>query len=244
MYRKTLLLCLIALTCVPDSGFLSLAQDREGSIRVTSRDDMLRKLPESVSYLLPVFTESTLVYANGSSADGKVNICLLDNSVRFINPSGDTLLLANADFVSSVMAGDTLLIQRDGQFVKCISLYGDLSLCERRSFTFSEPDEDAGYSGIPATSTAKQVRVQSVDYARTYGREVEIPWKLKTEYVLDDGSRTIPARRSSFIKLFPECADQVRAFIKEHSVDFKDLDDLVGLFQYCAETDMSLKDKQ
>ena len=241
LYR--ILLSVLSVAALVPAAGLS-AQDRRGTVEVDSREDLLSALPSDVVYMLPAFTDATVVFASGDSSKGRLNICLVDNSVRFINAAGDTLKLSNAENVHSIMAGDTLLLQRNGAFIKRVGVYGDLSLCERRELTLSEPEDNAGYAGLPPTSTGKQVRVQSVDYSRTYDRVVEIPWRLRTVYVLDDGQKMTAARKSAYLRYFGDVSAAVKAYIKENKTDFTDREDLVALFQYCAERDMAFHGEQ
>ena len=183
LYRILLSVLSVA-ALVPVAGLS--AQDRRGTVEVDSREDLLSALPSDVVYMLPAFTDATVVFASGDSSKGRLNICLVDNSVRFINTAGDTLKLSNAENVHSIMAGDTLLLQRNGAFIKRVGVYGDLSLCERRELTLSEPEDNAGYAGL-------------------------------------------------FVYGF---------LIKENKTDFTDREDLVALFQYCAERDMEFHGEQ
>lgn len=225
-------LALSVLTC---SVVTVRAQDSKGTVRASSRDDLLRRLPDSTAYLLPEFQYATVLYTNGGSAVGTLNVCLVDNSVRIINETGDTLMLADADRVYSIKCGDTLLLERNGHFLRRVSVYGNSSLCQLKEFSFTEPDSESGYGGLPPTSTARQARVRSLDVSRAYGAEVDIPWELHTKWVLDDGRRYYPSRRSSFERIFPSVKTAIRSYVRDNDVDFNNPRDLIDLFQYCVE---------
>lgn len=211
------------------------AQDLRGVVRVGTREDIITKLPDSVAYLLPSFRDGIVVYKNGSTAGGCLNICLVDNSVRFINDRGDTLLLSNAETVDNVVLGDSSVIKRDGRFLLRKAICGKITLCEERTFTFTEPELESGYSGIPATSTAKAVSVRNLENSsRAYGSPTDIPWRLKTRYVLDDGTKPYIAKRQSFERVFPQSVKEIKAYVKSERTDFDDIDSLLDLFEYCA----------
>ena len=191
-------LALSVLTC---SVVTVRAQDSKGTVRASSRDDLLRRLPDSTAYL----------------------------------QAGDTLMLADADRVYSIKCGDTLLLERNGHFLRRVSVYGNSSLCQLKEFSFTEPDNESGYGGLPPTSTARQARVRSLDVSRAYGAEVDIPWELHTKWVLEDGRRYYPSRRSSFERIFPSVKTAIRSYVRDNDVDFNNPRDLIDLFQYCVE---------
>ena len=89
MKRSVIILSAVLLSAV------SYAQTEEGTVTVKASQDLLKVLPHNVVYLLPEFQEGTVDFTDGTSSSGRINICNIDNSIRFINSTGDTLLLAN-----------------------------------------------------------------------------------------------------------------------------------------------------
>lgn len=211
------------------------AQNTEGVVRVRTREDILRKLPVDVAYFMPSFKEGTLIYTNGSKSTGKLNICLVDNSVRFVNDSGDTLLMANAANVSRVLFGDTLLLHTKDCFVKQIAICGSKSISLRKQFKFESPETGAGYAGVPKTSTATTASAREMGGIFAFEYDVEIPYELKTDYVLTDKDKIYSAKLSSFTRLFPEKKKEIKQFVKERRIKFYDKNDLVALLMFCSD---------
>ena len=215
---------------------LSYAQRVEGTIKVRARQDLVRALPKDIAYLLPEFSDGVVDFTDGTSSPGRINICNLDNSVRFINTAGDTLLLSGADRVSRVIVNGTVYAKvADQGFLRQKAVYGKLSLCERRRLTVEPVKEDAGYSGIPATSTAKGARMVQIDHDYMETGEREISYMLRTDVVLTDGSEIYVSKSSTFNKLFPQAKKAAKAFVKSNKTDFQDLDSAAQLFLFCAE---------
>lgn len=210
------------------------AQELSGEVRAKSREDLLQKLPAEAAYLLPEFRQSTLLYQDGSKFEANVNVCLLDNSVRFINEAGDTLLMANAETVKHILTGDSLYLQVDGFFVRQLMVYGQVTLSEHRRFEFEEPEQDGGYSGVPAVSTARTHSPRQYNPSMAYTYEAVIPYKVKTEYVLTADGKSYSAKVSHFKKLFPERKKEISRFIKDHDLDLSVKEDLMSLFYFCT----------
>lgn len=210
------------------------AQNIDGTATVRARQDMIKVLPGNIVYLMPEFSEGTVDFTDGTSSPGKVNICNLDNSVRFIHSSGDTLMLANNNKVSRVIVNGTVYAKIDGVFLKQAAVYGSVSVCERKQLSVEEIQPDAGYSGIPATSTARSTKLSQVDYDRMETGEIELKYRLKTDVVLTDGKEIYTSKMSTFSKLFPESKKQIKTFVKENKTDFQNLQSASELFMYCA----------
>lgn len=227
--KKTVILLTALLTATALN-----AQTTEGTVTVRARQDLVKILPENIVYLLPEFSEGTVDFTDGTSNPGTVNICNLDNSVRFIHSSGDTLLLANNNKVSRVIVNGTVYTKTEGIFLKQAAVYGSLSICERRQLSIDETQPDAGYSGIPATSMAKSSKMSQVDYDRMETGQRDLKYRLKTDVVLTDGKEIYQSRMSTFNKLFPEAKKQIKTFVKENKTDFQNLESATALFMYCA----------
>ena len=55
---------------------------------------------------------------------------------------------------------------------------------------------------------------------------------------------TSPRLTSAYLRYFGDVSAAVKAYIKENKTDFTDREDLVALFQYCAERDMEFHGEQ
>lgn len=210
------------------------AQNLEGVVRVRNSEDILRKLPTEVAYFMPSFREGMLIYTNGSKSTGLLNICLVDNSIRFINEAGDTLLMAAAVNINRVLIGDTLLLHTKDGFLKQIAVCGSKSISQRKQFSFEQPQSDAGYAGVPKTSTAATASTREMGGLFAIDYDVEIPYRLKTDYVLTEKDKIYPAKLSSFTRLFQDKKKEIKQFVKENKIDLSDKNGLVTLLMFCS----------
>lgn len=207
----------------------------KGSVIASSREDLLTKLPSEVAYFIPEFTHAYIFYTNGTKFEADLNICLVDNSVRYINEKGDTLLMANASTVNKILAGDAIYQQLNDAFVHQLAVYGQTSLSEKKIFNFKEPEISIGFSNLAPTSTARAYNPEDHDVAKGYGKDMEIDYRLETVYVLTHKNKTYSCKQSSFIKFFPEKKQQIKDFVKENKIDFTNKDHVLSLFYMCTE---------
>lgn len=207
----------------------------KGSVIASSREDLLTKLPSQIAYFMPEFSEAQIFYKNGSKFTALLNICIVDNSVRYINDSGDTLLMANASAVNRVLADGNLYKQINENFFQELVVYGQTSLCEKRSFSFKEPEISIGFTNIAPTSTAKSYNPDHDELARNYGKDIEIDYTMETVYVFTHKDKVYPCKQSSFTKFFPEKKQQIKDFVKINKIDFSNRDHVLSLFYMCTE---------
>ncbi len=237
MKQRFLFLVTLAVFAMAFTATNLYAQNKKGTVHAVSRQDMLTKLPKDVAYWLSEFSMGRMVFNDGSSKEGLLNVCVVDNSVRFINDKSDTLVLFNSKDVERIFINDSLLVQKEDRFYREVACYGSVILAEQRIFNFSEPEVEASSSmgGLPPTSMAKKTNMQLVDNDRVYEFEADIPWNLSISYVLIDGDKIYNAKRSSFEKIFADKKDFIRTFVKSNKTDFDSKEDVISLFWYCTE---------
>lgn len=215
------------------------AQPAEGTITVNARQDLLSVLPAEAAYFLPRFEEAVIYFTDGTTSSGTVNICLVDNSIRFIAPAGDTLLMSRGDRVLRILVSDTLILKANDYFARQIAVYGPYSLSERKSLELDvlQEKKTGAYGSVPPTSTAMSANLMLLDPSRKFEAATDISYSMKSEYVLTDGTDVHKARAAAFCRLFPEKKREIKKFIKEQSLDMESGTDLLRLFLFCADND-------
>ena len=215
-----------------------LAQDDQpvkGSVMASSRQDVLSQLPTHVAYLTPEFEQVSVFYKDGSRYEGRMNVCLVDLSVRMISQRGDTMFVAHSDDVARVVSDNAVYTQIKKRFYKQLMVYGTVSIAQEKRFEFKEPEITAGYGSAPKTSTATQMSTREYNHSRAYDYETEVPYSLEYKYVLLQDDKVYPAKQSSFTKLFPKKKQAIKQFVKDNSTDFDKKEDLVSLFYFCTQ---------
>ncbi|MBR5249896.1 MAG: hypothetical protein IKV28_04855 [Bacteroidales bacterium] len=212
-------------------------QSVKGSVMARSRQNLLTQLPTSVAYLTPEFEEVQVIYRDGSTFHGRMNVCLVDLSVRMINDRGDTLFVAHSDDVARVLSDNSVYVQIKGRFYKQLMVYGNLSIAQEKRFEFKEPEISAGYGSAPKTSTAVQMSTREYNHSRAYDYETEIPYSLDYKYVLIKDQKIYPAKTSNFTKLFPDKKKAIKQFIADHNLDLGRKEDLLSLFYFCTQAE-------
>lgn len=215
----------------------SKVQSVRGTVTVMARQNLLERLPSSVAYLLPYFSDAMLLREDGGVSEGKINVCLVDNSIRFVNEQSDTLIMVGYKSVTSFKTGESTYAKVGDLFVRQLAAFGKISLAERTRLELKQVSGTESGSGgmVPPTSTAVKSSVSSLDPSRKFEGKTEIEYALTTDYILTDGENSYVARPQSFYRFFPEKKKEIKTYIKENAVDFDNVSDLATLFMFCAE---------
>ena len=215
------------------------AQPAKGTVTVNARQDLLSVLPAEAAYFLTRFEEAVIYFTDGTTSSGTVNICLVDNSIRFIAPAGDTLLMSRGDRVLRILVSDTLILKANDYFARQIAVFGPYSLSERKSLELDvlQEKKTGAYGSVHPTSTAMSANLMLLDPSRKFEAATDISYSMKSEYVLTDETDVYKARAAAFCRLFPEKKREIKKFIKEQSLDMESGTDLLRLFLFCADND-------
>lgn len=234
MRRVFIQFLILALLCVNVSA---KPRAEKGTVTVLARENLLSKLPSSIAYLFPDFADAVLFREDGGVSEGKINVCLIDNSIRFVNDQSDTLLMVGYKSVNSFRKGDSVYSRMGDLFVRQLAAFGKISLAERTRLELSQVSGTESGSGgmVPPTSTAVKSSVSALDPSRKFEGKTEIEYSLSTDIVLTDGENAYVVRPQSFYRFFPDRKKEIRTYLKENAVDFDNVSDLVSLFMFCAE---------
>lgn len=221
-----------------------------GSVEIRRGDNLEKKLPSDVLYLLPDFADALVKTTDGSVLSGKINLFIPNHTLRIIAENGDTLEAVGTEMISSIHAGETTIHHIEDCFLPELAESNGAILSEIHRLTIE-------YEPLAQEDTTDSVRpVKRILYFAVSGNDlwkfdVDVPtednrspedevfimtYSLTTEYVLAKDGKIYPADRlSSFLKVFPKDKAAVRALATNFRTNFTNRESLIGLFEYCSE---------
>lgn len=208
-------------------------QSEKGRVVIEARQNLLDRLPANVAYLLPEFQQAELYRNDGGVSAGKINVCLVDNSLRFISEAGDTLVMMGASNVLRFHVGDTMYTRVGDEFVRQLAFYGKISLAEKTQLKIQTLSNTES-AMVPPTSTAVQSSVSRLDPSRSFTGRTEVEYEYSVSVVLTDGEKTYAVRTSAFQRMFPDKKKAIKEYVRDNDVDFQNISDLIDLFMFCA----------
>ena len=208
MKRILLLLLLFA-------GLSALGQEARGDI------------PADVFYLLPEFRQGMVYFSDQGPAQGTLNICAVDQTLRFMDK--DQELSSGADNINRVVVDDLVFVRIDGAFYRLYPITDDLTLAFRRDVEILRDVKTGAYGIQSRTSSIREVgSLQADGMMYTLQSSKSYPYNVTESCFLYQAGSVTPINKRSLRKRFPARKDELEAWLKSHSLP-KTLDDTRAL---------------
>lgn len=233
MNRFARIVLVTVLVCI--SVFKISAQT--GEVVVKSDGDITKVVIDSLKYVLPQFEKGTIYFKQRPKSDAVLNISTIYPSISFIQGK-DTLVLTKEleSVVSFVQVGDRVWKKGIG-YVEVIDKFSGLELGVERVLEFDKPKKQGAYGYAPENASVEVVNQVGNLYVDPILNEryLNIPYRyiLRT-YIIQEGKYHIPTKKV-FRRIFPGKEKQIDSYIKDNKVNFRRVNDVKELFEYCKE---------
>ncbi len=194
-------------------------------------------IPADVFYLMPQMGSGTLLYRDKSPVRGTFNICAVDNTVRFLDISGQELALEEDPSLASVVIEDVPFLLRDKQFYRLEKVSDDVFVAVNRHVTLIGDSIMSSY-GMESQTTA----VQMVSAVESNGRIFTFNEAKGQPYLLDESAylyfkgRLLNPNKNNCIKCFPEKKADIEAWFKEHKkMDSSNIESVLSIVKQWAQ---------
>ena len=195
MKKIVLLLALFA-------GFSAFCQETRGNI------------PADVFYLLPEFGHGMVYFSDQGPAQGQMNICAVDQTLRFMDNDGKELS-SNADNITRVVIGDVVFVRVDGAYYRLYPITDDLTVAYRRDVEIIRDVKKGAYGTESRTSSIRNVGTFQADgMMYTLQQATDYPYHVTESCSLYQAGSVVPFNKRNLRKQFPERKDDIDAWLK------------------------------
>ena len=193
-------------------------------------------IPEDVFYLMPKFGKGTIVYRGQAPAQGTLNICALDNSIRFKDNKGEELALDNTDDVVQVVIDGVSFLKLNDTFLRVCPLTGDVGIAVKRDVLVMSDSKQGAYGMESQTTSIREVSAIVTDgMMYELNKAKQYPYRMsELGYLYKSGAIMVPNKKN-FQKCFPDKKDEIDAWFKEHKKAPTDRESLEALCRKWAE---------
>lgn len=172
-------------------------------------------MPADVYYLMPAFGQGVVYFEGQAPAQGKMNICAVDNSLRYLDKDGKELAATDIDNVLKVLIDGVVFLREDGAFYRLYPLSDEMGIALVRDVTIERDVKNEGFGTSSKTSATKEYgfvyvdgAVYNLDEARHY------PYTVSETLYLYKGDDIYPFSKKGLRKLFPTRKADIDAFFK------------------------------
>lgn len=172
-------------------------------------------IPDEVYYLMQSFGQGTVYFTGQAPAKGLLNICALDQSLRFLDKDGKELEAAEADNIVKVLIDTVVFLHYQDAFYRMHPLNQALGVAVLRDVQVVKEAKQAGYGTTSETSSAReytQIYADGVSYS--LGSDKPVPYKVSETLFLYKGDEILTLNKRNIRKLFPDYKAEIDAWFK------------------------------
>lgn len=227
---KTRLMLALCLFCIANSYAQT---DEVYSVRMGEVPDKV--IPREAIYLLPDFTRGIISFKDGTVSTQRFDYNSLLDEMHFINPSGDTLAIAEPGLVKLIEI-DTIKFYYDSGYMQQVYAQGNYKLAVKHIWKQMPGKKESGYN--MGSETGSIETFSTVTNINGAVGKLRVPKDVlfKSEisfYIGDKYNHFQKANKRNFNVLFKK--KNVAQYMKDNKVDLNKEEDLKALLQFCVE---------
>lgn len=185
------------------------------SFSLQGQEKSATKIPDEDFYLMPSFTEGTVYLRGQSPAQGKINICAVDQTLRFIDDSGTELAANDPDGISRVQIDTVWFMRSSGAFYRMYPINLELGIAVRKDTRIIRDVKKGAYGMTDQTSSIQQYRSLYNDTsAQLLNSEKPVYYRVSETICLYYRDAIVKFTKASLKKVFPDHKDEIDAYFK------------------------------
>lgn len=173
------------------------------------------RVPEDVFYLLPEFKEGMVYFRGQSPAQGKLNICAADNTLRFIDNDGKELAASpeSAEKIIMVQIDSVQFLHNQDGFYRKYPVTATMGIALKRVVNIMRGAKKGAYGIVDQTSSIRQYSTLYSE-GMSYNLNTGDPYEVSETLYLYVNHAIIPFTKKNLKKVFPERKDEIDAWFR------------------------------
>ena len=164
---------------------------------------------------MPQFGEGTVYLRGQRPLQGKMNICAVDNTLRFIGPDGKELSATEDGDIVKVRIDSVMFLRDHGIFYRLYPLTSEMGVAMQREVRIFWDAKEGAYGSVSQTSSIQQYGIIHSDGStHTLSGLKEYPYSVSEIPSIYKEGAVYPITRKNLRKLFPAHKDEIDAWFK------------------------------
>lgn len=174
-----------------------------------------KAMPDSVYYLMPAFTDGYVYIRGQAPAQGKLNICAVNHSLRFIGNDGVELEASNPENILRVIIDTVAFIRYNRVFYRMYPVSADMGVAYEKTVRIIRDQKETGYGGKSQTASVKEIgSLYTEGMIFNLNRDKAYPYEVLEDICLYKGNLVFPLTKKNLRKLFPAKKAEIDAWFK------------------------------
>ncbi len=185
------------------------------SLPIRSQGTAEKVIPDEVFYLMPAFSDGYVYFRGQAPAQGKLNICAVDNSLRFLDGGGTELEAANPDNILRVKIDTVWFLRSRDVFYRMYPVSPDLGVALKRAVTILRDVKEGAYGMKDQISSIRQYSsLYTEGGVLMLNSGKPCPYDVTETLYLYKGEGVYPFTKKTLKKLFPARKEEIEAYFK------------------------------
>ena len=199
-----------------------------------AQEQFRERIPDEVFYLMPEFRDGIIYFRGQNPAQGKLNICAVDNTLRFIDDKGQELSASSADNILMVQIDTVKFLRNQNGFYRMFPVNSRTGIALQRNVRILVGAKKGAYGTVDQTSSIRQY---STIYSESgmYNLTRNYPYEVSEEIYLYMGNYITPLTKKNLKKMFPSRKEDIDAYFKAGHTLPKTVSDALALISNWAE---------
>ena len=192
-----------------------------------AQDESQGDLTPEIYYLMPDFGQGMIWFSNQGPAEGKLNICAEDNTLRYLDKDGKEVVAASIDNVVKVQIDKAVFIRSEGAFYRIYPVSDEMAVAVRRDLDIQRDAQRGAYGSYSRTSSIREYSTLYADGV-TYQLEKskKYPFTVSETCFLYTGGKIVSFSKRTLRKYFPQRKDDIDVYLKSGKSLPEDLSDI------------------
>ena len=199
------------------SAFFSSAQDQTG-------------IPEEVFYLMPAFGKGTVYFKGKNPAQGQLNICAVDGSVRFKDRSGVEMEVDDGGSITHVEIAGVDFVKSGSAFWRIVPVKGETAVAVKREVNVLSDTKTAAYGGTTQTTASQDfATITAAGMTINLDSVRSFPYREKETFGLYVNGSVQTLNKKNLQKFFPDHKADIEAWFKANKKLPTDIESIQAL---------------
>ena len=168
-----------------------------------------------VRYLMPAFADGMIFFNGQQPAQGRLNICAMDNTLRFLDKSGKEMVAANEENIVKVRIDTVWFIRSGSQYYRMYPVSGDTGIALQRDVRPVTAGKQGAFGTTSQTASIREnANIYADGVAYNIDKSQEVQFETVETLFLYKGDDVLVLNKRNLRKLFPQSKDAIDAYFK------------------------------
>ena len=184
-------------------------------LALRGQETAVKAIPDEDFYLMPAFSEGMIYLRGQGPAQGMINICAADQSLRYIDDSGTELSAADADAIIRVQIDTVWFLRSEGAFYRIYPVTGEMGVALRRDLKILRDVKKGAYGMSDQTSSIRQYSTLYTDgAAQQLNRNQATAYTVSETVCLYYRDAVFRMTKANLKKIFPDRKAEIDGYFK------------------------------